>query len=103
MAGVRLLSLLLLFTTVLRAEDWPQFRGPTGQGLSSETNLPLEWSETNRVLWKTPVPGSGWSSPAVAGDRVWLTAATDKDGRSLRVLAFDRATGKEVVNVEVFR
>ena len=103
MAGVRLLSLFLLLTAVLRAEDWPQFRGPTGQGLSSETNLPLEWSENNRVLWKTPVPGSGWSSPAVAGDRVWLTAATDKDGRSLRVLAFDRATGKEVVNVEVFK
>lgn len=109
MAAVRSFALAVLTCALsvgasgVRAEDWPQFRGPTGQGLSSETNLPLDWSETNHVIWKTPVPGTGWSSPAVSGDRVWLTAATDKDGRSLRVLAYDRASGKEVVNVEVFK
>ena len=81
-------------------EDWPQFRGPTGQGHSAERGLPLDWSESRNIVWKTAVPGAGWSSPVIAGGRVWLTAAV---GDSLRALAFDRATGREVVNVEVFR
>jgi outer membrane protein assembly factor BamB len=85
------------------AEDWWQFRGPTGQGHSTERGIPLDWSETRNIVWKTPVPGTGWSSPIVAGDKVWLTTATERDGRSLRLLAYDRATGREVVNVEVFR
>ena len=55
-------------------------------------------------VWKTPVPGVGWSSPVVAGGRVWLTTAIDGPRRSsLRALAFDVETGREVVNVEVFR
>jgi outer membrane protein assembly factor BamB len=84
------------------AEDWPAFRGPTGQGHSSEQNLPLEWSESRHVIWKAPVPGRGWSSPVVAGGRVWLTTAATERGASLRLLAFDTATGREVVNVEAF-
>src|SRR6186713_552024 len=51
------------------AEDWPQFRGPTGQGHSSESGLPVEWSETSNIVWKTRVPGTGWSSPVVAGGK----------------------------------
>ena len=88
---------------VVRAEDWPQFRGPGGQGASAETGLPLQWSESRNVTWKVPVPGRGWSSPVVAGDRVWLTTAVDDGDISLRALAFDVATGREVVNTEVFR
>ena len=87
----------------LRAEEWTQFRGPTGQGHSSESGLPLEWSESRNVVWKTPVPGSGWSSPVVAGGRVWLTTAVKERGTSLRVLAFDVESGREVVNTQVFR
>jgi hypothetical protein len=94
---------LSLTGLVLSAEDWPQFRGPTGQGHSSEQGLPLEWSETRNVVWKTPVPGRGWSSPVVADGRVWLTTATDTPGTSLRLVGFDSSTGKESVNVEVFR
>jgi outer membrane protein assembly factor BamB len=86
-----------------RAEDWPQFRGPTGQGHSSERGVPIEWSESRNVMWKTPVPGRGWSSPVVAGGRVWVTTATREGGASLRALAFDVETGREVVNVEIFR
>ena len=99
------LSLLLALTTfVVRAEDWPEFRGPTGQGHSAERGLPLEWSESRNVIWKTPVPGLGWSSPVVAGGRVWLTAAIRERGSaSLRALAFDIETGNEAVNVEVFQ
>jgi outer membrane protein assembly factor BamB len=106
------LLVLLLFAgslVLVRAEDWPQFRGPTGQGHATERGLPLEWSETKNVLWKTAVPGVGWSSPVVAGDRVWLTTVVETKERrgrvaaSLRAVAFDVATGREAVNVEVFR
>ena len=88
--------------------QWPQFRGPSGQGHASETGLPLEWSESRNVLWKTAVAGRGWSSPVVAGNRIWLTTSIDstearRRGVSLRALAFDLATGREVVNAEVFQ
>src|SRR5688500_11353060 len=56
-------------------EDWPQFRGPGGQGQSSEVGLPTQWSESKNVAWKVPVAGRGWSSPVVARGRVWLTTA----------------------------
>jgi len=97
----------LIASQAAHAEDWPQFRGPGGQGHSSGQGVPLEWSESRNVVWKTPVPGLGWSSPVVAGGRVWLTTATEdprqQDRISLRVLAFDAETGREIVNVEVFR
>jgi outer membrane protein assembly factor BamB len=84
--------------------EWPQFRGPEGQGHSSEQGLPLEWSETRNVAWKTPIPGRGWSSPVVSGGRVWLTTAIAEAGAaSLRALAFDVESGRELINVEVFR
>ena len=107
----RLLVLLLIAgaSVLAQAEDWPQFRGPTGQGHATERGLPLEWSETKNIIWKTPVPGLGWSSPTVANGRVWLTTVVESKERrgrvsaSLRALAFDVATGREMVNVEVFR
>jgi len=93
---------VLALTARLMAEDWPAFRGPTGQGHSSERNLPLEWNESRHVIWKAPVDGRGWSSPVVADGRVWLTSAVTDRGASLRVLGFDVATGRELVNVEAF-
>ena len=95
--------LIALSGLVARAEDWPQFRGPTGQGHSTEQGLPVEWSETKNIAWKTPVPGRGWSSPVVADGRVWLTTAVKTRGASLRALAFDVETGREIVNVELFQ
>jgi outer membrane protein assembly factor BamB len=83
-------------------QDWPAFRGPGGQGHSSETGLPAEWSESRNVAWKTALPGLGWSSPVVAGGKVWITTAVERRGISLRLIAFDVATGRESVNVEVF-
>lgn len=82
---------------------WPDFRGPDGQGHADAPNVPLEWSETRNVAWKVPVPGAGWSTPIVANGRIWLTTAVDGRESSLRVLAFDAGTGKELVNTEVFR
>jgi outer membrane protein assembly factor BamB len=95
----------LLFARIASAQDgvWPQFRGPDGQGHSLERGLPLEWSETRNIAWKTAIPGLGWSSPVVADGKVWITTAIEQRGISLRALAFDAATGKELVNVELFK
>jgi len=87
---------------LLTGSDWPQFRGPTGQGLSDEKGLPLQWTETTNVRWKVPIPGKGWSSPVVQGDRIWLTTATE-EGKSLRAIAIDRNSGAILQNVEIFR
>jgi outer membrane protein assembly factor BamB len=95
-------AILPLLSLPLAAEDWPQFRGPSGQGVSIDTGIPLEWSETKNIRWKTPLPGAGWSSPSIAGKVIWLTAATDR-GASLRALALDADRGKIHVDVEVFR
>ena len=89
--------------SVLAAQDWPAFRGPDGQGHSREQNLPIEWNESTNVAWKTKVPGLGWSSPVVSGGKVWVTTAVEQRGISLRLLGFDAATGRELVNVEVFQ
>ena len=92
----------LLLPVFSLAENWTEFRGPTGQGHSREHGLPLTWSETENVAWKAPIPGRGWSSPVLADDQIWLTTAVD-DGRSLRALCLDRDTGRIVRNVEVFQ
>jgi outer membrane protein assembly factor BamB len=86
---------------LVQAADWPEFRGPGGQGHSVSQNVPLTWSETEHITWKTPIPGIGWSSPSVAGNQIWLTTATE-DGHSLRAIAVDRASGKLLHDVEVF-
>jgi outer membrane protein assembly factor BamB len=67
-----------------------------------ETGLPLNWSDSKSVRWKTPLPGVGWSSPAIAGNRIWLTTATDK-GASLRVLALELSSGKITLDTDVFQ
>ena len=86
-----------------QGEDWPQFRGPDGQGHSDARGLPLTWSETENVVWKVTIPGLGWSSPVVRDEQIWLTTAIE-DGRSLslRALCVERATGKLLHDVEVF-
>jgi len=100
-SNMTFLIIVLVSVSVL-AEDWPEFRGPTGQGISDERGLPLTWSETKNVKWKIAIPGQGWSSPAIIGDRIWLTSATE-EGKSLRAICVDRNTGAITQNVEVFR
>jgi outer membrane protein assembly factor BamB len=82
------MKFLYLLAAFILAQDWPEFRGPTGQGLSDQSGLPLTWSETNNVRWKVAIPGRGWSSPAILGDRIWLTTATE-EGKSLRAVSVD--------------
>jgi outer membrane protein assembly factor BamB len=62
-------------TVAAQAGDWPQFRGPNGTGISEETQLPSEWSTTKNVAWKAKLPGYGWSSPIIWGDKVFVTTA----------------------------
>ncbi len=93
---------LVLPALAARATDWPQFRGPDGQGHATATGVPVEWSETENIAWKVPIEGLGWSSPSIAGEQIWLTTATDEN-HSLRAIALDRQTGKIVHEVEVFR
>ena len=102
--AINLLIAVLMTVTTVSAEDWPQFRGPGGQGHSSETGLPVEWSESKNVVWKVPVPGRGWSSPVVSGSRIWLTTATAVQREtSLRLMAFEVESGRPALDVEVFR
>jgi outer membrane protein assembly factor BamB len=84
------------------AENWPGFRGPSRQGISLEKDVPIEWSETSNVAWKTPIPGEGWSSPIVFEDRAFVTTATD-EGVSFRLLCLDRENGAVLWDKEIFR
>ena len=71
-----LLLLCVLGASVVHshaAENWPQFRGADARGVSTNANLPDKWSVTENVEWKTAIPGRGWSSPVVWGERVFLT------------------------------
>ena len=88
---ILLASLLCLAACPTYAANWPAFRGPTGNGVSPELNLPLRWSATENVRWKTPLPDRGNGSPIVWGDRVFITQAVE--GRRL-VMCFDRQQGK---------
>ena len=81
---------LIVATTTVWAENWPQWRGPGGQGISSEANVPTEWSATRNVVWKTELP-SGHSSPIVWNDRIFLTAAVEGE-----VVAGAKAVGHVV-------
>jgi outer membrane protein assembly factor BamB len=78
------------------ALDWPQFRGPHGDGRADGANPPLRWSEGANVVWKTPVTGRGRSSPIILGDRVWLTTAVEKGVRRTRIGPDDMQTAEHV-------
>lgn len=88
-----LAALTLLVPAVAgRADDWPQFRGPGGTGLSADAQAPLEWGPQKNVLWRTAITGTGSSSPIVSKGRVFVTAAGEK-GRKRSLLCLDRKTG----------
>jgi outer membrane protein assembly factor BamB len=84
-----------------RADEWTQFRGPNGQGRCASTDLPVSWSEQEGIVWKTPIPGRGWSSPVTLDGNIWLTTATHS-GHSLRAICLVAKTGQVRWDVEVF-
>ena len=96
------MTIVLVSVAAVCAENWPQFRGPTHQGRSTETGLPLHWSATSNVVWKTSIPGESWSSPVIWNDRVFLTTATDH-GQTCRVLSLEANSGKILWDREVFQ
>ena len=117
-----LLALTLAFTV---QADWKQWRGPTGQG-HADANLPLQWSETTNVKWRTPITGKGWSSPIIENNQIWFTAAhevlaTEAEKKErlkkntgsqplvvlslvrLHAICIDRRTGKLLHDIEILR
>lgn len=98
----------ILFCTVFvqsaasqEQSTWPRFRGPDGTGVSTAVGVPTHWSETENIAWKTEIPGSGWSSPIVWKDHIFVTATTE-EGTHCHVLALDRSSGKVLWNKMVF-
>jgi outer membrane protein assembly factor BamB len=100
MVGI-LVALLTSVPAMRAGENWPQYRGPDGNGHSDARGLPLHWSEEHNVVWKTAIHNRGWSSPVIYGDQIWLTSAS-KDGRELFVLCIDRQSGKIVRDWKLF-
>ena len=117
-----LTAALAIVSTSLSAAEWPEWRGPGGQGHAQATGLPASWSETNNVTWKTELPGRAWSSPVIEEKNIWLTTAIetrakkeDADRRlkantgnqpltvlekvEFRALCVDRDTGKLTQNI----
>ena len=94
----RIIACCILASICLQANDWPDFRACGGHGPGPG---PVAWSASEGLLWNTPIPGRGWSSPVVWGKQVWLTTALDQ-GHSLRAICVDLADGKIIHDVEVF-
>lgn len=97
---------LVLFLSATCPADWPEFRGPTGQGIADDSRVPVSWSDRENVAWKVAVPGLAWSSPALVGDRLFLTTAVENPGEpktySLQALALDKQTGKTLWTEKLF-
>jgi outer membrane protein assembly factor BamB len=118
-ASIAALLACALVGNVAAGDDWPQFRGPTGDGIATARDLPLRWSPTENIRWRAPLPGVGRSSPVLLGDRIWLTAgvvappaaalaatsagplAASAAPLSLRLLCLDRGTGRLLYDVEL--
>lgn len=102
-----LLSLSAIGAVAETEPNWPEFRGPTGQGVSNIKGLPVEWNSTNNIAWKCHVPGTGWSSPIFHEGRIYLTTAVrlegeEIDNHSLRALCLDGRTSDTLWDIEVF-
>ena len=90
---VALVALALWFGLPASAGNWPGWRGPEGNGVSTDKDLPLRWSTKENVRWRIELPGPGNSSPIVWGDKVFVSQAVDSDHRRT-LMCFDRASGK---------
>ena len=87
------------------ADEWPQFRGPGGQGISDAKDVPVEWGDTEHVAWKTEIPGKGWSSPVLSKGKLYLTTSLGEKGAtvSLRALCLDAKDGRILWDTEIFQ
>jgi len=107
MRGLGLVATLALLAAQSVRAEWPEFRGPYGNGHAKAhpdgdpAGLPLRWSESQNIKWKTPIPHRGWSTPVVLGGQVWLTTATT-NGRDFFAICVDAATGRVLFNQRIF-
>ena len=96
------LPIILTLSALAARADWPEFRGPSGDGhVTGNAGLPLHWSETSNVKWKTEIPQEGICTPVVMNGQVWLTTAT-ADGHDFFVICVDADSGKVRVNEKLF-
>lgn len=100
---------IMLFACQAVAQDWPIFRGPSGNGHVAAKNIPLNWSSQKNIAWHVTAPGKGWSSPILVAGKLYFTSATTdgkepdpKANRKLHTLCLDAATGSTLWDVEVF-
>ena len=101
-AAVALAFVCCIETAELRAENWPGWRGPRGDGTSLEQDVPVRWSGTENVAWKVPVAHSGHASPIIWGDRIFLVG-TDLEKQERVLTALDRANGATLWERSVVR
>lgn len=95
-------SLALVLLAAPPADVWPEFRGPTGDGIShASAKPPVKFGESESLKWKVPIHGNGWSSPVVWGNQVWVTTATES-GTDYFALCIDRSTGKIIHDLKLF-
>ena len=98
----KLVLAALVLTPVLYAGDnWPQFRGPNGDGVAEVRAAPVRWSETENIRWKVAIHDKGWSSPVIWGEQIWLTTA-GADGKAFFAVCVDRTSGKIVHDIKLF-
>ncbi len=97
---VQPLTLLVVFSCTLtsRADNWPQWRGPHGSGISTEKGIPTQWTTDEHVVWRAPMPGQGGATPAVWGDRMFVTSA---DGDDLVLICLNAQSGEQLWNKKV--
>src|SRR5262245_12105645 len=79
--------------SLVRAEDWPQWRGPRGDGTSTETGSPRKRSAPENISWTVAIPGRGYSSPSIWGDRIFLTSCLQDEQKHV-TYCLERQTGK---------
>lgn len=96
MRTLGVLTFTLMITSLVPAADWPRFRGPNGEAVSTDTNLPVKWSTTENLRWKTELPARGVSSPVVVGDIIYVTCSSGAKDERLHTLAYDLKTGKQL-------
>jgi outer membrane protein assembly factor BamB len=96
------MAIAISMPCLVRADNWPGWRGHTNQGISTEKNLPLEWSKDKNVRWKVPVPGAGVSAPVIWDDRVFLTSSDGRLNDRLHVYCWHRAGGKLLWHTKLF-
>lgn len=89
---------LLFAATAFAADNWPDYRGPHRNGHVDAPQLPVEWSESNNITWKTPIHGRGHSTPVIWGNQIWLTTATE-DGKKQYAMCVDKSTGEIIHDI----